>query len=340
MKKTIDALTLLIMTVVIALSVSLTGCSQKISIRALEPAEIDRAALTKKVSVTSFENDRFGLSNKIENNLFKQKIDDKKYFTVISRKDFDKIIAEQKIQNSGLVDVSTVVDVGNLIGAQAIISGRVGEPTLKDTYYYEERTKCLDKKCKESVKYRVSCMQREVGLSAEIRMVDISKGDIIYANTLNQPHYFRSCQDSSNGVPTAEAAMQMLANKIADDFTYKLTPHYRDFKVILLDDPDIKYSSQEDKLLRASLEYIKQNRLDKAEKLLVDLIDSTEQKSYVPFYNLGVIKEAQGAYIEAQKYYKMADDMVVEPVREVSTAYIRIGDIIEKSNRAKEQLLK
>lgn len=318
----------------------LSGCSHRVVIRALEPAEVDRAALTKRVSVASFEDDNYGLSEKIENNLAKQKIDNKEYFTVISRKDFDKIIAEQKLQNSGLVGASTVVEIGNLIGAQAIISGRAGEPTVNDTYFYEERSKCLDKKCKEKVKYTVKCMKREVGLSAEIRMVDISKGDIIYADTLKKDYYFGSCQDSSKGVPTVETAMQMLANKIADNFTYKLTPHYRDFKVVLLDSPDIDYSSYEEELLEASLEYIKQNRLDKAEKLLVSLVDSTKEKSYVPFYNLGVIKEAQGGYDEAQKYYKVADNMLVKPIKEISNAYVRIGKIIEKNNKAKEQILR
>lgn len=318
----------------------LSGCSQKVAIRSLEPAEIDRATLTKKVSVAPFENDYDGLSNKIETNLVKQKIDNKNYFTVISRKDFDKIITEQKIQNSGLVDVSTVVDVGNLIGAQAIISGRVGEATSKDTHFFEERSRCIDKKCKESVTYTLRCTKRAVGLFADIRMVDISRGDIIYADTINKLSEFKQCQDSANGLPAVEAVLQRLANSIADDFVYKLMPHYRNFEVVLLDDPDIKYSSHEEKLLESSLEYIKQNRFEKAEKLLVDLIDSTEQKSYVPFYNLGVIKEAQGAYGEAQKYYKMADDLVVEPVVEVSTAYVRIQSLIEKSNKAREQLLK
>jgi tetratricopeptide (TPR) repeat protein len=296
--------------------------------------------MTKKVSVAPFENDNFGLSNKIETNLVRQKIDNKEYFTVISRKDFEKIIAEQKIQNSGLVDVSTVVGVGNLLGAQAIISGRVGRPAYKDTNFYEKRSKCVDKKCKESVEYTVSCTKRVVGLSAEVRMVDISKGDIIYADTLNRESEYKKCQDSSNDLPAIETAVQVLATVIADDFTHKLMPSYRHFEVVLLDSPDIKYSSHDEKLLAASLEYIKQNRLDKAEKLLIDLIDSTGQKSYVPFYNLGVIKEAQGAYSEAQKYYKMADDLVIEPVVEVSIAYVRIGDMIEKNNRAREQLLR
>ncbi|MCK4973904.1 MAG: hypothetical protein KAR81_01505, partial [Sulfurimonas sp.] len=87
-----------------------------------------------------------------------------------------------------------------------------------------------------------------------------------------------------------------------------------------------------------SIEYIKQSRYLKAERFLIDLIDSTNQKSYVPFYNLGVIKEAQADYKEAQKYYKLADDLVIEPVEEVSRAFIRIQRLIDKDSKTQEQL--
>lgn len=315
-----------------------SGCSQKIVIRTLEPAEIDRAALTKRVSVAVFENDKIGLSNKIEANLIEQKIDNKNYFTIIGRKDFDKIISEQKIQNSGLVELSTAVQVGSLIGADAIISGSVGRVSANDTYYISERHRCVDKKCKEKIEYSVGCTKRVVGLSAEIRMVDVSKGDIIHAETANKASEWHHCRDDSDTLPSIEAAAQQLANKIADNFTYKITPHYRYFEVILLDKPDIEYDDKEEKLLEVSLEYIRQNRFDKAEKFLIDLIDETEQKSYVAFYNLGVIKEAVGNYSDAKKYYKMADDLTLEPVNEISRAYVRIEELIIKTGKAKEQL--
>ena len=316
----------------------MSGCSQKVQIRALEPAQIDRASSTKKISVAPFTGDWIGLSNKIESNLVNKRINNKKYFIIVSRKDFDKIINEQRIQNSGLTDVSTVVEVGNLIGAEAIISGNVGRATSKDTRYYENRIRCLDKKCKESVRYSVRCTKRVVGLSAEIRMVDVTKGDIIYADTMSKTSIYKHCKDDSRALPSKEIAAQKLAGEIASEFTYKLTPHYRYFRVVLLKKPDIEYDDREEKLLEVSLEYIKQNRYDKAQRFLVDLIDSTNQKSYVPFYNLGVIKEAQGKYGEAEEYYKLADDLVIEPVDEISRAYIRIQRLIAKNNKTQEQL--
>ena len=320
--------------------VVMSGCSQKVAIRALEPALIDRAASTKKVSVAAFSNDKIGLSHKIEANLFRQKIDEKNYFTVISRKDFDKIIKEQKIQNSGLVYISTTVQVGNLLGAQAIISGNVGRITSNDTHYKESRVRCLDKKCKSLGTYYVNCMKRIVGLSAEIRMVDIAGGDIIYADTLSKTSQWSHCSDNSKALPSAEIAAQDLAKDIANEFTHKLTPHYRIFEVVLLEKPDIKYDSRAKKLLEVSLEYIKQNRFDKAQNFLIELIDETNEKSYVAFYNLGVVKEAQGIYSDAQQYYKIADSLMVEPVEEINKAYIRIQSLIEKNTRANMQLQK
>lgn len=320
------------------LSFIISGCAQKVSVRALEPAEIDRATNTKKIAVTSFLNDRVGLGGKIEAKLANQKIDGKNFFTLISRTDIDKVIKEQKLQNSGLIDTSTIVDVGNLLGAEAIISGDVGEATSNDTYYYESRVACADKECKHLTTYQVGCTKRVAGLSAQIRMVDVAKGDIIYADTMSKSAEYTHCRDDSRAIPSTDMIAQNLANSIASNFTYKLTPHYRYFDVALLDDPDLDYTDEQEKLLENALEYVEQKRYDKAEKLLMELIDSTAQQSYVAFYNLGVVEEAQGDYEKAQEYYKMADDLMVEPVEEISTAYLRINKIISNEVKTQEQI--
>ena len=316
----------------------MSACAQKVNIRALEPAEIDRAAATKKVAVADFNNDRVGLSTKIEAKLSRFKIDNRSYFTIVSRNDFNKIIEEQKIQNSGLVDSETVVDIGDLIGAQAIISGDVGRVTSQNSYYYEKRSRCADKKCKEFIYYKVRCVQRVIGLSAELRMVDVAQGDIIYADTMNRRATYRHCSDDRRAFPSKELVAQKLAESIANTFISKLTPHYRNFRVVLLEDGDLDYSDEQERLLEISLSYIEQGRFDKAEKFLIDLIDSTDSQSYVAFYNLGVVKEAEGNYVEAKEYYENADDLMVEPVEEINIAVARISSLIDKRQRTQAQL--
>jgi len=316
----------------------LDGCAQKVGFEVLEPAQIDRMATVKKIAVSNFVNDRVGLSRKIEAKLSNFRIDGKNFFTVVSRNDFNKIIAEQKLQNSGLVDDKDIVKVGALIGAQAIISGNVSPATKEDSYFYEERVRCADSKCKSLETYPVRCMKRVVGLSAELRVVDIAKGDIIYAQNLSRDASYKHCADDSRALPSKEMAAQSLAQGIADDFTYKLTPHYRHLNVTLLDDPDLDYTDTQERLFKSALKYIEQGRYDKAEKLLMDLIDSTDAKSYVAFYDLGVIKEAEGKYQEAKEYYGYADNLMIEPVEEINSAVLRINSLIAKRKKTMEQL--
>jgi len=323
---------------IVIATILLSACSQKVGMRALEPAQIDRVSDTKKITVTNFKNDRVGLSNKIEANLAKFQIDNKHYFTLVSRNDFDKIIREQRIQNSGLVDPSKAVEVGQLIGAQAIISGNVGTPSSQDSYYYEKRSKCADKKCKELVYYSVRCKKRAVSLSSEIRIVDVRKGDIIFADTLFKSSEYRHCSDDSRAIPSTQTAAQRLANSMAGEFSYKLTPHYRHFSVVLLEDPDLHYNDEQEELLEVSLEYIEQSRYDKAEQLLKRLVDSTDSQSYVPFYDLGVISESQGKYEEAKEYYSYADNLMVQPVEEINSAVRRIERLISKREKTREQI--
>ena len=320
------------------ISILYTSCAQKVGFKVLEPAQIDRMATVKKIAVSDFANDKVGLSRKIEAKLSSFRIDNKTFFTVVSRNDLNKIISEQKLQNSGLVDDENIVKVGELIGAQAIISGHVSPATQQDSYFYEERLRCANSKCSKLETYSVRCMKRVVELSAELRVVDIAKGDIIYAQNLSKKSTFKHCSDDSRALPSREMAAQDLAQRIANDFTYKLTPHYKHLDVSLLDDPDLDYTDKQEKLLEISLKYIEQGRYDKAEKFLMDLIDSTNAKSYVAFYNLGVIKEAQGNYKEAKEYYEYADNLMLEPVEEINSAVIRINKLISKRNKTMEQL--
>jgi tetratricopeptide (TPR) repeat protein len=317
----------------------MSGCAQKVQIKALQPAEISRSAETKKIAVSQFTNDTsVSLSSKIEAKIAQHRLDGKPYFTTLSRQDLDKVLKEQKIQNSGLIDPSTAVEVGKVMGAQAIISGSVGKPSSSDTFYYEARTKCnKDGQCWE---VKVSCQKRIAGLSSEIRMIDTKKGDIIYGDTINKTEEWTHCNDDSRALPSTEMAAQTLADRIGNAFVYKLVPHYVYFTVELLEDPDLEYTENQEKLLKNSLAFIKQNRYDKAEELLSRLIESTDEKSYVPIYNIAVIKEAQGKYEEAKALYSQADKLTIEPVEQINTAINHIDKIIEQNKQALNQIEK
>ncbi len=314
------------------------GCSQTVAMRALEPAAIDRAAYTKKIAVSPFENDHVNLSGKIEAEIAGTRLDGEPYFTTISRRDIDQILREQRFQNSGLLEPGEAVDMGRIIGAEAIISGSVSTPSKSDSHFDETRTRCEDDKCKKISIYQVRCTKRKVSLWAELRMVDVEQGDIIYADRISKSKYWSHCYDDSRVLPSRHEAAQQLADEITKEFTIKLTPHYRRFAVTLLEKGDLEYTDAQNKLLKNALEFIEQERLAKAETLLIELIDSTAERSYVAFYNLGVVKEAQGYYDEAKAIYDRADDLMMEPVEEISEAYKRIRRTIADYQKSQSQI--
>ncbi len=325
----------------VSVAIFVSGCAQKVTVKALEPAEINGAANAKNIAVTPFHSDYVNLADKIEASISNQRIDGKPYFSVINRTDLNKIVQEQKVQNSGLIDTSTAVEVGNLLGAQAIISGSVDVPTMHDDNYYVERTKCSGKgEERKCWKVRVACQQRTIGLSAQIRMIDVSTAGIIYADNVRRQKQWNHCADDTRTLPSKHSGSQYLANTIANEFAYKLTPHYRNISVVLLEEPDMEYSDQQEKLLENALLYIEQTRYDKAEQLLRRLMESTTSQSYVPFYNIGVIYEVRRNFSEAQHYYKAADELTIEPVEEINVAVNRIQHLIEKEKIAQEQIAK
>lgn len=73
----------------LALAVTLAGCSQTLSIQALKPAEVDRAASLKQVAILPLEHDkgqyRINMAAKLEAGLSNYRIEDRSYFTVVSR---------------------------------------------------------------------------------------------------------------------------------------------------------------------------------------------------------------------------------------------------------------
>jgi len=322
---------------ILMIALLFAGCAQKVTLKALESAEINGAANTKYIAVTPFHQDHVNLADKIEASISKQRIDGKSYFTVINRRDINKVIKEQKLQNSALIDESTAVEVGNLLGAQAIISGSVDVPTLHDDHYYVERTKCKGKGDERRCwKVKVSCKKRTISLSAQIRMINVTTRSIIYEGDIRRQQYWSRCADDSKTLPSREAGTQYLANSIANSFAYKLTPHYRHIAVTPLEDPDIEYSDTQERLLENALLYIEQSHYDKAERLFRRLLESTASQSYVPFYNIGVIYEVRGDFKEAQYYYGAADKLTIEPVEEINLAVNRIKKLIKNEKIAQE----
>lgn len=337
-----------------AMVILVSGCAQKVRIKALQPAEIGAMASKKKVAVSKFKNDSVGLSGKIESQIAKQKLNKKRYFTVLSRKDMAKVIAEQKLQSSELMDETTSARVGKLIGAQAIINGEIASANAESSSYMEDREKCLqyykDGGCAHYRYYKVKCDTTQAAVSANINIVNVETGSIIYGDTISKEYSADSCKAGKKGlgmlidmgpkqILSKGQALNRLASNIASDFVYKLTPNYIYFSVTLIDKIELKnVADAQAKKFEIALGYIKAARYDKSKKLLSQLMDELNGKSYAVAYVLGVVYEATGNFDKAKEVYTVADDLTVEPVKEINLAINRIDGLIEKREEALKQM--
>ncbi|HIP54864.1 MAG TPA: hypothetical protein EYH11_05275 [Sulfurimonas autotrophica] len=332
-----------------------SGCAQKVHLKALKPAEISEMTSKRRVAVSDFKNDKVGLSGKIESALAHHKIDRKKYFTVLSRKDMAKVIAEQNLQSSELMDEKTSVKVGKLIGAQAIINGEIASADAESSYYFEDRERCLqyykDGGCAQYKHYKVKCDTVQAGVSANINIVDVETGGIIYGDTISKEYSADSCkagklnlgllmiEGSAKQILSKGQALNKLTDSIAKEFVYKVTPNYIYFTVTLLDTIDVDSATDaQKKKFENALKYIKASRYDKAKKILASLMDEFDAKSYAVAYNYGIVQEATGNYEEAKKLYSLADELTVEPVKEINLAINRINELIEQEKEVKKQM--
>ncbi len=314
------------------------GCSKTVQVASLQPAEIDRAAEAKRVAVYPFRNDRIGLSEKIESKAAAVRVDGEPWFTVVTRQELEKILDEIRLQESGLTEEKKAAEAGSLLGASALIDGAVTAADVDDTYYYETRTECVDKKCKQTREYKVSCRKRRGVVAAQVKLVDISRGDIIHAETIRKTATWRHCSDGGTALPARQEILDTLADRVADAFVSKLTPHYVYHSVELMEDPDIDYTRDQKQLLENALEYIEHRRYDRAERLLGMLLSSTGEKSGTAAYDLGVVKEIRGDLKEARSLYLLAERCFGEPNELVDAAIVRIERAIEAREAAKRQM--
>ncbi len=89
-------------------------------------------------------------------------------FTLIERAKLDKLMAEQKLGLTGIVDPATAAQMGKVLGAAAIVTGAVSQFGVKA----------------EGSDYLVTESKRQIATAAvDVRIVDVETAQILYAET-------------------------------------------------------------------------------------------------------------------------------------------------------------
>ncbi|MEF3280887.1 MAG: CsgG/HfaB family protein [Elusimicrobiota bacterium] len=89
-------------------------------------------------------------------------------FIVVERGKLDKIMAEQHIQQQGMIDAVTAVKIGQILGLEAIVVGAITEFGVR----------------KEGSDYLLTQTKQQVAeVSVDIRVIDVQSGQVLLADS-------------------------------------------------------------------------------------------------------------------------------------------------------------
>jgi curli biogenesis system outer membrane secretion channel CsgG len=314
-------------------TLGLVGCVTTMPIQMTVPAETDISNV-RRLAVMPFDG-RGGaeVRSAVETALLNAQVNGIPYFTMVTRDQLDRVVAEQNKGHSVRFDNQTAPSVGRLLGADALVTGSVTEYDTTDNRYsqqWERTTYSGDgKKSKKTI--NAPCLKREARIALTAKFINARTGQVIASKPLVASTTAEDCAETNSQIDVADKNVMLMgvANKVAMDLVNKITPHRVTKRVELrsADDGGGRVTEQ----VKRGYQYATNGRWDLA-------ISEWEQAAQVnpnsaaAHYNLGVAYEAQGQLERARTSYDKAAQLKAD------TLYIRSSADIEQRIREADEV--
>jgi hypothetical protein len=307
------------------------SCSKKVLISVTKPAEYDVSDL-KRIALVDFNGpQRIGevVAQKFQDQLWKAQ-----YFSILERKELQRILEEHALQMSGIINDSTAVEFGKILGVDGMILGDVFSYDVKDTpgreevkekvwtgeyekdkkgnIIYEKTAtgKRKKKKYKEEFVMRRT-IQRDVNVGINFRLVSIKTGEI-RASDSKSHSFSRKYFPHKDNIPEKNQILNQLTDQVLMGFIPLLTPHTVTVRKTFEKDNDD---------VNLGIEMAQKGLWDRAIKIWHEVMEKNPGNT-AAIFNLGIAYEATGDLLNAEKMYERALD--IEPKDEYMQAVSNI----------------
>ncbi|GAB4340153.1 MAG: hypothetical protein Kow0037_25820 [Calditrichia bacterium] len=218
-------------------------------------------------------------------------------FEIVEREQLQKILEEQQMGMTGLLNDQQAVSIGQLLGVQAIITGKVQFQKSQQRTYQNRRVKNNEKN--QTVK--VPCQQHQVNLTADIRIISTETGQILGNSSAKQTAKDEHCEGDYGNIKTIEELAEQCLDLLTTELANYIAPHFRD------------YSFELEKIKAEPFKKIAEKAAKEAENLRIDAAyllyrSIYEKDAYNPklLYNMGILNEVVGNFAKAREFYEMA----------------------------------
>jgi curli biogenesis system outer membrane secretion channel CsgG len=238
------------------------------------------------------------------------------YYTVIERKELAKILEEQALGLSGVIDAGQAAEIGKLLGAEGLIMG-AGTYHVKDEGEWET----YKEKNEEKKRYKIG---RYVDAQFTYKIVNVTTGEIIASQTNSASNYSRGALGSKRlaskyvakaadelkarkGIPDWRPIVGDMVNRTLDQTVRQIAPHY----VV----ERRKIEEGESAPMEAATEYAKRGLWEDAKGVWESVVQDNSvdiEDRIAATYNLGLYYEIYGQLDTAEqlfdKVFKMSGD--------------------------------
>ncbi len=287
------------LTGLVLISLGIFACgTQSVMMKVMRPAEINLKNY-QKIALGDFVNP----SGKIDRHArdvrdaFTQQLLATGRFEVVDRQSLDKILEEQKLGISGLIDEQSAPQLGKLLGASALIFGRITTDQFRQELRKEKPYK--DKKGKTHQR-QTRLGQYDFGVF--IKIVDVQTGKIIFSKeiTANAKKQNSALDKTPPPIDRNQLYRECL-NKISNRFRKMIAPYQTTVKAQFLVDDKIPATKK-------AVAFFKAGEWQKGLQLLrkatqQPLKNKLKAKVY---YDLGLAQMYLGAHDEAIQNIRQA----------------------------------
>ena len=303
-----------ICSVFIALLLLFIGCGGGyVNVKMVEPAEYFLPGV-KTLAVSNFTSVRSYFSNPKEEfaDALNQAIVENGFYKVIERSQLKKILQEQQLTFSGLVEEDASRKLGSLLGADAIITGNISDYSFKDGGEWKKEKRYNKEKKKHYYVKRFNAF-RNARAEVNIKVIDVKTGQIMLSKTFtkkaNKNVKKASRMDAIKALPSGKELLSGIKNNIVRTFVNKIAPHkvYRRERIL----------SGKDERFKSTVKFAQGGLWDNAIPIWKDIAENGIMKDKkAAYYNLAIAYQARGDYDTALNYIDEAlkygaDDIVI-----------------------------
>ena len=220
-------------------------------------------------------------------------------FTVVERTQLERVLQEQNLSNTGIVDDAQAASIGKVLGIDAIIMGSVSY-THKDE---PSQNQMIDLSGKSYTQY---CTKRTVTADARMKIIDVNSGRIIGTKDKRSVYNETKCDANRSGITSVSAMADLCVKDLAYELVNYFNPHftYAKYEFEKVKNKDFKDKAKE------ARDYIDDGELAKAFPIFKAISDADPYNAPAA-KNLGCLYDIVGNYEKAKEYYSIAAE--IEP---------------------------